>query len=273
MITEILVRGLRMEEALKRIEALPRDNLSEFGFDPFGYSPDYVRKVAPFVLFFYKYYFRTLVFDIERVPEGRVILVANHSGQIPIDGMMLATAMMVEPKKPRMARMMVEKWVPTLPFISAFMARTGQVVGTPDNCIRLLERDECIGVFPEGVRGISKTIAQRYKLQEFGHGFMRLALQAKAPIVPVAIIGGEEQAPSLHNSRTLARLLGTPAFPITPCLFPLPVRYRLYFGEPMRFKGHPDEDDQTIERKVKMVRSAVQALIHRGLRERKNVFF
>jgi len=273
MVSELLVRLFGFEREMARIERLPRDNLNEFGFDPFGYSPDYVRSVAPYVLLFYKFYFRTQVFGVEKVPKGRVILVANHSGQIPVDGMILATAMMVEPEEPRMVRSMVEKWVPTLPFVSYFMVRTGQVVGTPDNCVRLLERDECISVFPEGVRGISKPFSERYKLVEFGSGFMRLALKTRSPIVPVAIIGGEEQAPSLHNSRTLARLIGSPSFPVTPIPFPLPVRYRLFFGEPMVFRGDEDEEDERVERKVRSVRSALQALIHRGLRERRHVFW
>ncbi|NOZ00863.1 MAG: acyltransferase family protein, partial [Deltaproteobacteria bacterium] len=233
VIGEVLTSVFGMQEALERIDRLPRDNLNEFGYDPFGFSPEYLRKVVPFVLPFYTSYFRTEVHGIDKVPDGRVILVANHSGQIPVDGLILGASMIVDAPSPRMMRSMVEKWVPTLPFVSFFLARTGQVVGTPDNCVRLLERNECIAVFPEGVRGISKTFSNRYKLTEFGHGFMRLALQTRSPIVPVAVIGGEEQAPSFHNSRTLAMLFGAPSFPITPTLFPLPVRYRLHFGEPM----------------------------------------
>lgn len=273
MVGDAIVRVFGLQREMARVNRLPRDNLNEFGFDPFGYSPDYVRRVAPYVLLFYKYYFRTQVFGIEKVPKGRAILVANHSGQIPVDGMILATALIVEPEEPRMVRSMVEKWVPTLPFVSYFMGRTGQVVGTPDNCVRLLEREECILVFPEGVRGISKTLSERYKLAEFGHGFVRLALQTRAPIVPVAIIGGEEQALSFHNARSLARMIGAPAFPITLNPFPLPVRYRLHFGEPIVFRGEPDEEDERVERKVKTVRSTLQALIHRGLRERRHVFW
>ena len=262
-----------LEDALARVDRLSRNNLNEYGFDPFGYSPDYVRKAIPFVLPFYTKYFRTEVHGIEKVPDRRVILVANHSGQIPVDGMIIGSAMIVDSPQPRMIRSMVEKFVPTLPFVSWFLARTGQVVGTPDNCVRLLEHDECIAVFPEGVRGISKTFSNRYKLAGFGHGFMRLALQTRSPIVPVAVIGGEEQAPSFHNSRTMALLLGAPSFPITPTLFPLPVKYRLHFGEPMFFKGEGDEEERKVELKVKSVRSALQALIHRGLRQRKHVFW
>lgn len=263
--------GLRKE--LSRLGQLPRENLNEFGFDPFGYSPDFVRKVAPAVLALYRLYFRTQVFGIDRVPDGRVLLVTNHSGQLPIDGLVIATAMVADAPRPRVVRSMVEKWVPTLPFVSWFMARTGQVVGTPENCERLLRRDEGIVVFPEGVAGISKPFSRRYQLEEFGHGFLRLALATGTPVVPVAVIGGEEQIPSFHNSRTLARLFGAPSFPITPAPFPLPVRYRLHFGEPMTFTGEADEEDRLVDLKVRQVRSALQAMIHKGVRERGHVFW
>ncbi|MBM4386971.1 MAG: acyltransferase family protein, partial [Deltaproteobacteria bacterium] len=195
------------EEIIRKFDRLPRHNLNEFGFDPYGYNPEFIKKIIPAVLFFYRVYFRTVVEGIEKVPRGRVIIVANHSGQIPIDGSMIVASMIVEAEPPRMVRSMVERWVPTLPFVSYFMSRTGQVMGTVDNCLRLLNNDEAILVFPEGVKGISKTFFDRYKLQEFGNGFMRLALASKSPIVPVAVIGAEEQAPALHNSRTLAKLV------------------------------------------------------------------
>jgi 1-acyl-sn-glycerol-3-phosphate acyltransferase len=209
------------------------------------------------------------------------MVVANHSGQIPIDGLVTVAAAVLQRKPPRMLRAMVEKWVPTLPFISYFMARCGQVVGTPENCQRLLERDEGILVFPEGVRGISKTFDQRYHLQPFGYGFMRIALESQTPIVPLAVVGAEEQMPALANSQTLARLVGAPSFPITPLfpwlgplgLLPLPVRYRLYFGEPMSFTGDPNDEDRMIGAKVDEVSRAVQGLIDRGLAERSSVFW
>ncbi|MBM4388879.1 MAG: glycerol acyltransferase, partial [Deltaproteobacteria bacterium] len=116
---------------------------------------------------------------------------------------------------------------------------------------------------------------------EFGNGFMRLALASKSPIVPVAVIGAEEQAPALHNSRTLAKLVGAPAFPITPTwpllfpvgIMPYPVKYRLHFGEPLTFNGDPDEDDDIISSKVKAVKSSIQAMIYKGLKKRRHIFW
>ena len=258
-----------------RLEKLtpPRN---EYGVDPYGFDVDYtIAAIAP-LLWLYRKYFRVQLHGIEQVPgEGRVILVGNHSGQLPFDASMIEVACLIEMDPPRAVRALVEKWVPTLPFVSTFMARCGQVVGTPDNCRRLLAADEAILVFPEGVRGLNKPFSERYRLKPFGLGFMRLALESGAPIVPVGVVGAEEQAPAILDLKPLARLLAFPAFPITPTLlpFPLPSRYHLWFGEPMRFTGSPDDEDAELERKVGAVQAAVQALLQRGLAERKHVFW
>jgi 1-acyl-sn-glycerol-3-phosphate acyltransferase len=248
---------------------------NEYGVDPFGFSLDYaLSAIGPF-LWLYKNYFRVDTFGIEKVPPGRVLLIANHSGQLPVDGAMIGVAMLTEAKPARIIRSMVEKWVPSLPFISTFFARVGQIVGTPENCRRLLEADEPILVFPEGIKGISKLYPQRYQLQEFGLGFMRLALETNTPIVPIAVIGGEEQAPAVMNLKPLAKLLGFPVMPITPygAPFPLPVKYRLHFGDPLTFTGRSDDDDSELEKKVKVVRAAIQTMIEQGLKDRKAVFW
>jgi 1-acyl-sn-glycerol-3-phosphate acyltransferase len=148
------------------------------------------------------------------------------------------------------------------------------VVGTPENCRRLLAADEAMLVFPEGVRGLTKTFAERYKLRTFSTGFVRMALEAGAPILPVGVVGAEEQAPSLVDLKPLAKLLGLPALPITPYLLPLPLptHYHLHFGEPLRLDGSPDADDAELERQAGEVQAAVQGLIDRGLADRPGVF-
>src|SRR5262249_7138510 len=156
------------------------------------------------------------------------------------------------------------KWTQTLPFVSMFFSRVGQVVGVPENAKRLLEAGEALLVFPEGARGISKTFDRRYQLTDFGLGFMRLAMETNTPIVPIAVIGAEEQYVSVANLDKLARWIGAPSFPIIPQLaipggiLPLPTRYRLYFGEPMQFAGDPDDDDAVIEEKVWLVKATIQ---------------
>jgi 1-acyl-sn-glycerol-3-phosphate acyltransferase len=251
---------------------------NEFGFDPFGLSRDGIKTAAMITRWLYRHYFRAEAFGIENLPaEGRLILVANHSGQLPFDGLVIGGACFLEPPLPRLVRAMVEFFVPTVPFASYLFSRWGQITGTPENCRRLLQAEEAVLVFPEGARGISKPFSKRYQLAEFGKGFMRLALETGAPIVPVAVIGAEEQAPAI-NLKPLARLLRTPSFPVVPyppfvAPLPLPVKYRLYFGPPLRFTGDPDDDDEILDDKVKQVRTTIQSMIHVGLREREHVFW
>lgn len=249
---------------------------NEYGYDPFGFHPDHLHTAARFARWLYRSYFRAEAHGIEHVPaSGRVMFIANHSGQLPFDGLVIGSAVFLEPAQPRLVRSMVEHFVPTVPFASYLLSRWGQITGTPENCRRLLRQDEAILVFPEGVRGISKPFYRRYQLADFGTGFMRLALDAQAPIVPVAVIGAEEQAPAV-DLKPLARLLGVPSLPlvVTPPFLPLPypVKYRIYFGEPIRPSGGSD-DEEGVGEQVRAVRSAVQTLVQIGLKERRHVFW
>lgn len=266
----------RVAERLQRIP----NRLNEYGFDPYGLSPEWIRRAALPAVLLYEYYFRCQTHDIDRVPAGRVLVVANHAGQLPFDGLMLATALLLEAEPPRIARGMGEYWIPSIPGFSVLAARGGTLVGTPENCSQMLRNGECVVVFPEGVRGMNKLFRDRYVLQRFGTGFVRLALETGTPIVPVGIVGSEEQQPGLANLGRLGRLLGMPAFPVTPTfpwlgplgLLPLPVRYHLYFGEPMRFEGDANEDETAIEGRVEQVQDAIRELLRRGLAERRGVF-
>jgi 1-acyl-sn-glycerol-3-phosphate acyltransferase len=263
----------------ERLRKIP-NRLNEFGFDPYGMSPEWMRRWALPALLLYRYYFRVETVGIEHVPAGRVLVVANHAGQLPFDGLMLSTALLLEAEPPRIARGMGEYWIPRVPVVSVAAARGGTLVGTPENCVHMLGNDECVMVFPEGVRGMNKPYSERYRLQRFGLGFMRLALETQTPILPVGIVGSEEQQPGLANLEGLAHLLGMPALPITltfPWLgplgiLPLPVKYRLHFGEPLTFEGSPAEEDAAVTRRVEVVEEAIARLIERGLRERKGVF-
>ena len=272
------VRDLQ-RECEERLQKVP-NAINEFGYDGYGMSPGWLRRAALPGVLLYRWYFRVETFDIERLPQGRMLLIGNHAGQLPFDGAMLSTALLLEAEPPRIARPMGEYWIPRLPWVSVAMARGGALVGTPDNCIHMLENGECVMVFPEGVRGINKLFSQRYQLQRFGTGFMRLALQTRTPIVPVGIVGSEEQQPGLANLKGLGRLLGMPAFPLTlgfPWLgplgiLPLPVKYRIYFGAPLQFEGDPSDEDSAIEANVDRVKQAVSDLLERGLRERAGIF-
>ncbi|MFB6262688.1 MAG: lysophospholipid acyltransferase family protein [Bradymonadaceae bacterium] len=269
------------DDVWERIRTLDAGQ-NEYGYDPFGFEPEFLKYVIPFAQFLYRTYFRTEAHGLDRIPDsGRVLLVANHTGQIPMDGLIVASACLLDRRPPRMARSMIERWAPEVPFASYFLARCGQVVGTRENCRLLLDRGGCILVFPEGVGGINKTFERAYELQEFGLGFMRLALENDTPIVPIGVVGGEEQMPAIWNVESVAKLLGMPSFPVTPTwpllgpagAIPLPTKYHVLVGDPMTFEGEPDDEDRTVRRKVDRVKSAIHDLIETGLRERRGVFF
>ncbi|MDP2343068.1 MAG: lysophospholipid acyltransferase family protein [Deltaproteobacteria bacterium] len=272
-----VVDGLLDPAVRARIDALPRKNLNEFGVDPFGFDPEMVKLVAPFLMLLKERYFRVETHGAEHIPgEGRFLLIGNHSGQLPFDAAMVGTTVLTEAPKPRLVRSMVERWSAELPFVSQLFARTGQIVGDPATCKRLLAAEEAVLVFPEGAKGISKLFAQRYQLGDFGQGFMRLALATRSPIVPFAVIGAEEQAPAIADIRPLARLLGLPAAPVIfPQFFPfpLPTHYRIWFGEPLYFKGSADDDDDDVAAQVKKVKNTVQRMVDVGLKKRTSVFF
>jgi 1-acyl-sn-glycerol-3-phosphate acyltransferase len=275
---DLVLERLLGESFSDRMSRVPL-SLGEVGVDPFGLDPQWAKYALAPLAMLHRRYFRTEVHGIEHVPAGRVLLVANHSGQVPIDASVLAATMFMDAEPPRVVRAMVEKWAVSLPFVSLFFSRVGQVVGVPENAARLLAQGEALLVFPEGARGISKTFDKRYKLSEFGLGFMRLAIETDTPVVPVAVVGAEEQYISIANFEALAKLLRVPAFPIVPQLLvpggqlPLPTKYRIWFGEPLQFTGDPDEDDAVIDEKVWLVKQTIQSMLNRGLKERKHIFW
>ncbi|KAK4044926.1 hypothetical protein OUZ56_032332 [Daphnia magna] len=258
------------EEFNARLDRVPT-TFGEGSTDPFGLDREWVKYAIASVAVLHRHYFRTEVFGAENVPKGRVLLIANHSGQIPIDGALIGASMFMDVEPPRFCRAMVEKFTQTL--------LVGQVVGVPENARTLLRREEALLVFPEGVKGISKPFDRRYRLADFGLGFMRLAMETDTPIVPVAVVGGEEQYISVKNMDGLAKFLRVPSLPLLPQLLlpggalPLPTKYRIWFGEPMTFQGDPDDDDAVIAEKVETVRATIQTMVNRGVRERKSIFF
>jgi 1-acyl-sn-glycerol-3-phosphate acyltransferase len=267
------------KELGQRIDRIPAD-LNSYGYDPWGYNPEVLKRFLLPAAYLYRYWFRCKVRGIENVPAGRAMVIGNHAGQIALDGLMVSAALVLEAEPPRLVRGMGEYWLGTLPFLSILLDRTGSSVGTPQTCADMLRRDECVMAFPEGVRGMNKLYADAYQLQEFGLGFMRLALETDTPIIPFAVVGSEEQAPSIANLEGLGRMLGMPAFPITltwPWLgplgmIPLPVRYHIEFGAPMRFQGDADDEDEVIEEKVEEVKATIQGMLRRGLAERRSIF-
>jgi 1-acyl-sn-glycerol-3-phosphate acyltransferase len=280
--------GAMLPMSIRDLEGELRDRiakapipLNEYGYDPYGFNPDVAaRGLVPAALM-YRHYFRSEVHDIEHVPSGRVLLTANHAGQMPYDGMMLTMAMLLDAQQPRICRPMGEYFISQIPFFNVLASRGGVTAGTAENCVQMLEDGSCVMVFPEGARGINKPYSKAYQLQRFGLGFMRLALETQTPIVPVAFVGSEEQQPGLANFQGAADALGLPSLPITatfPLLGPLgllvalPVKYHIYFGEPLEFEGHPNDEDAVMQERVDVVRDAIHAMFRRGLAERRGIF-
>jgi len=211
--------------------------------DGFAFDHQFTERVQHIALWLYRNYWRVEVEGIENVPaSGRALLVANHAGVIPYDGAMIRTAIIAEHPHPRHARMLVVDWAFAMPFTNMLLVKTGNVLAHPNNATALLERDELVGVFPEGVKGASKPYRDRYRVRRLGRGgFVQVALRTGSPIIPVAVVGSEEVHPVIADLRPVARILGLPILPITPTfpwlglagLIPLPSKWRIAFGEPI----------------------------------------
>src|SRR5690606_9616313 len=213
--------------------------------DDFGHDPVYERRLLPLLDFLFRYYFRCETQGIEGIPkEGRCLVVANHSGTLPLDGLMLRSALRLRHPSARPLRWLAEDFIFYLPFIGVFMNRLGAVRACQENAQRLLEADALLAAFPEGTKGVKKLYRQRYQLQRFGRGgYIRLCLKTGTPLVPCAIVGAEETNPVLFRLEQLPRLIGWPYLPVTPTfpllgplgLLPAPTKWKMLFGPPMRF--------------------------------------
>jgi 1-acyl-sn-glycerol-3-phosphate acyltransferase len=234
----------------------------------------------------YRTWWRVAAEGLEHVPgEGRALMVANHSGVLPWDGAMIATAVIEEHPQPRVVRNLHLSWFSTLPIVAPAMAAFGQVQGLPENAIRLLDDDQLVCVFPEGLKGVGKLFKDRYRLARFGRGgFIQMALRTGAPLIPVAVVGAEEIYPMLADVRPIARLLGFPYFPLTPLFpwfgllgfVPLPSKWTIVFGEPIPTAGfdRASADHPLLVSELSdQVRGRIQAMIDEKLAERKSVFF
>lgn len=263
-------RRIVTPEIEQQIARMPKP-VGSFGYDAWGYNENAAKLGLGIVKLLYDKYFRVTAHGLEHIPpRGRVLVIANHSGQLPLDGVLIGGAMAMNPLGPRAPRAMVERFFPTVPWLGGMLTGLGAVIGDPLNCIKMLEQDEAIIVFPEGVRGSGKLYRHRYQLQRFGNGFMHLAMQTGAPIVPVGVVGCEETMPSLANLSPLARLLGLPYVPVALPL-PLPARVYLNFGEPLHFDAAACSEEEVTAR-VETVKERIRALIDRGLAERSSVF-
>lgn len=260
-------------------------NLSE-EVDDFGFDPGFENRVRPGIDLLYRHYFRVEVDGAHNVPStGRGIVVANHSGTLPLDGLVLRAALRLDHPSGRDLRWLAEDFHFYLPFAGVFLNRLGAVRACPENAERLLQKDSLVAVFPEGVHGIKKLFRDRYRLQRFGRGgYIRLCLRTRTPLIPCAIIGAEEANPLLFRFERIAELFRLPYLPVTPTfpllgplgLLPAPTRWKIRFGEPISFDSYgPQAADDTVlvGRLSERVRSSIQGLLDTGLRARKSIWF
>lgn len=264
--------GDALGEQLDRLEW--RD--AGHGYDRLGMHPEWVRASVAGARFLYERYFRVTSHGIENVPRtGPVVLAANHSGMLPIDGAMLWLDLVRRLDPPRVPRAVADLFVPRLPFVFLLLNRTGVVAGDRSTMHRLLDDGELVLVFPEGTPGIGKPFSERYRLQRFRVGHAELALRHCAPIVPVAIVGAEEMWPQLARIERF-HLFGAPYLPVPATPVPLPVQHHVWYGEPIRLdeRWSPEDadDPDVVEEAARIVQDAVQRLIERGLEERKGIF-
>jgi 1-acyl-sn-glycerol-3-phosphate acyltransferase len=238
------------------------------------------------VEFFYRYWFRAEVEGIENVPAtGGALLVSNHSGALPPDAAMIAKAIREEHPRPRPLNLTVEHFFKGYPGFSMLIPKIGGVAAHPANVHRLLfDEQQLVLVFPEGRKGTEKLYRNRYKLRRFGRGgFVEAAMRARAPIVPVCVVGAEEAMPVFAHFNLLQRMTGLIYAPLTPT-FPhfgplgmlayLPAKFKLRFLEPIHFDEEGMHEDKALVQTVAHdVRARIQENLFEMISKRQSVWF
>lgn len=244
------------------------------GYDAFGLNPDFVALGEVIGKFGYERYFRVESHGAENIPaDGPGILAGNHSGTLPMDGAMLWVDVIRHTNPPRCSRALADFFVPSLPVVSTLFARCGVVGGSRGNAQALLEAGELLMIFPEGVGGIGKPFSERYRLQHWTKGHCELAIRHGAPVIPVGIVGAEEQMPQIARIPIKGPM---PYIPVPATLFPLPTKYHIHYGEPIplheEFTPADADDPEIVRNAAARVKAAVQGLLERGLTQRQGVF-
>ncbi|MGW3076731.1 MULTISPECIES: lysophospholipid acyltransferase family protein [unclassified Kitasatospora] len=273
--------------AAEGLAFLRRRVTGDYEVDEFGFDRELTEEVLLSLLRpLAEKYFRIDVQGVENIPaEGGALVVANHSGTIPLDALMTQVVIHDHHPARRHLRMLAADLVFVLPGINELARKAGHTLACNEDAQALLERGEVVGVWPEGFKGIGKPFSERYKLQRFGRGgFVASALRARVPIVPCSIVGAEETYPMIGNVKTLARLLGLPYVPITPTfpwlgplgMLPLPTKWTIRFGEPIATDAYPAEaadDPMLVFDLADEVRETIQHSLYQLLVQRRSVFF
>ncbi|MFC4529823.1 lysophospholipid acyltransferase family protein [Sphaerisporangium dianthi] len=268
------------------LDFLRRRVAGEYEVDEFGFDPELNDKVLlELIRPLYRHWFRVQTTGMDNVPgEAGALVVANHSGTVPVDALMLQVALHDEHPAHRPLRLLGADLVYQLPVLGHLSRKSGHTLACPEDADRLMRKGELVGVFPEGFKGVGKPFSERYRLQRFGRGgFVASAIRAQVPIIPCAIVGAEEIYPKIGDWRSLARLLGLPYVPITPMfpwlgplgLVPLPSKWMIEFGEPVRTDEYdPEEadDPMIVFNLTDQIRELVQQQLNRLRLQRGHAF-
>ena len=268
------------------LEFLRRRITGEYDTDEFGFDPDLAdHLLMPVLRPLFQKWFRVETQGLEHVPDvGGGLVVANHSGTIPLDALMTTVALHDDHPASRRFRLLGADLVFQYPFIGAMARKLGATLACNEDAERLLTDGELVGVFPEGFKGIGKSFSDRYTLQRFGRGgFVTAALRTGAPIIPCAIVGAEEIYPMIGNAKTAARILGLPYLPITPTfpllgplgVVPLPSKWFIAFGEPIETASYGPgaaDDPMLVFNLTDQVRETIQQSLYQLLLQRRSVF-
>jgi 1-acyl-sn-glycerol-3-phosphate acyltransferase len=267
-------------------EFVRRRLAGDYSVDEFGFDPHFTDAIVmPVLRTLFTSWFRVDVTGIENLPEtGAALVVANHAGVLPFDGLMASVAVHDKHPANRALRLLAADMVFDSPLLSQAARRAGHTMACTADANRLLSKGELTAVFPEGYKGLGKRFKDRYKLQRFGRGgFVSAALRTKAPIIPCSIVGSEEIYPMIGDLRLLARLFGLPYFPITPLfplagpigMIPLPSKWHIEFGEPIQTVDYDDsapDDPMVTFELTDQVRETIQQTLYRLLANRRNTF-
>lgn len=278
------VRGVS-DVVSRQAELAAQRRRGETSVDDFGFDPQWTETLVALSAWVYRNWWRVQAIGVENVPAtGRALLVSNHAGVVPYDGAMVRTALLLEHSRPRHARALVLDGLFSMPVASWLMRRTGNTLAHNADARMLLERDELVLVFPEGVKGTGKAYSDRYRLRRFGRGgFAEVAMRTGSPIVPVSIVGSEEIHPNLAEIPGVAKLFGLPYVPVTPTfpwlgpagLIPLPSSWIIEFHEPIHVASEGGEtaaDPARVLAISDQVRDVIQAGVYRNLQRRQTVF-
>jgi 1-acyl-sn-glycerol-3-phosphate acyltransferase len=239
----------------------------------FGFQPDRAARFLVVTSLFRDHWFRVEPHGLENLPAGPFLLVANHGSHLLAwDGAMIVTVCLLDADPPRLVHGMADHGLMKLPVLGHVARQIGAVDGTRASCRALLRAGGVVLTFPEGMRALGKRFRDRYRLESFGSGFALVALETGVPIVPVAVIGAEEESPIIANLGWIARRLGIAVAPLSPTLvFPMPVKYRIHFGAPMHLLGAATVENAA--REAVRVRGVLQDLLVRGVAARRHLFW